>query len=56
MEPLTAEESHDLFLAILQATEDGDHETADALGDLAHDPEKLRAILAGEEEPDAKKP
>ncbi len=48
---LTGEESDALAAAIFQAMEDGHHDQAEALGQLAADPAKLRRVLAGEEEP-----
>lgn len=43
--PLTHEESDALYRAILEATIAGNHDAADALSDLAHQPDQLRAIV-----------
>lgn len=45
-DPLTADEQADLIAAMLELTEQGDHEGAAYLGELAQDPDALREAMA----------
>lgn len=55
--PLTADEQGELVGVLADLAEQGEHETAQSLADLAHDPDAVRTVLrglkAGDAEPDA---
>jgi len=47
-EPLTADEQQALIAAMLELAEQGEHEAAARLGELAQDPDAVRQVLAGD--------
>jgi hypothetical protein len=52
-ELLTADEQTELIGVLADLAEQGEHETAQSLADLAHDPDAVRAVLHGLKSGDA---
>lgn len=50
-EPLTADEQDALVSAMIELTAAGDAEGAEQLGQLAQDPDAVRKVLAGTDQP-----
>lgn len=47
-EPLTADEQAEVVAAMIELTAAGDADGAEALGQLAQDPDELRKVLAAD--------
>jgi hypothetical protein len=50
-DPLTADEQAALIAAMIELAEQGDHDGAAHLGELAQNPDDLRKVLAGDDAP-----